>query len=384
MSTRLVLYFSLVANGVLLLIWLVLPKPQPMSQAEGTSDQPRAKKPLAIATKPERNGRPALVIPTFHWSQVASDDPAQLVANLRSIQCPDATIREVLMVLAFERFLPEIQSIAAEIKPNFYEVLGSSGGNLSELAKPQQEKLEKLDERARAFLQDCPKSDGSSSEAHLSQRASALNDVLPPEEAIRVVELEEYYSRMMNEANSLPNAERENRRAALKVEHREALRQFLAPDQVEELDYRNQGNLKQERPYFEATADEWKTIKEIQVRAKATNGAPETVQQEVAKFLGPERGEEFQQQSTSSYAELLELTIEAGLPKDVAKQAHEVRLAAEKARKEMAFDLVPGEYRIKWQEAWRQDTMSRLESLLGAEPYAAYMRSHHHWLKVQE
>lgn len=384
MSTRLFLSLSLVANVVLLGVWLMLPKNRTMTESESPFSEATPKPPVATAGKRQSAGpsRPAEI--TFHWSQVASEDPAQLVANLKSIQCPGGTIEDILIVLAYEKFGPEVLAIAEEVQPGFYELLASSGGDLSELAKPQQEKLKELEERVEKFLKHKPDSDGQDSETHLTRRAAEFADLLPPEDASRFAGLEDYYRHMRDQANSLPDSERETRHAALKAERLEALQQFLTAEQIAEIEFRTSSNLKAEHPYFEATSAEWDTIKQIQLSARQTNAPTETIQKEVARLLGPQRAEEFQQQSTSSYTELLELTMEAGLPRETARQAHEVRLNAEKARQEMPFHRVPGEYRIKWQEAWRQETMSRLQSLLGPEPYAAYMRSHQDWLKVQE
>jgi hypothetical protein len=384
MSTRLFLILSLVANVVLLGVWLMPPKHQEIPKSGAPFSEEAPKPPVKSASKPQPKSPSHPTEITFHWSQVASEDPVQLVANLRSIQCPGATIQDILIVMAYEKFGPEFHAIAEEVQPAFYELLASSGGDLSELAKPQQEKLEKLGERVDEFLKSKPSSEGSDSEPQLIRRAAELADLLSPEDASRVAELEGYYERMMNQAGSLPEAERGPRRAALKAERLEAMERFLDSKQIAEIEFRGLSNLKNERPYFEATSAEWDTIKQIQLNAEQTNAPQNLVRQEVAKLLGPQRAEEFQQQATTSYTEFLELTMEAGLPQEIAKQAHEVRRTAEKARQEMPFYRVPSEYRIKWQEAWRQETMNRLQSLLGAEPYAAYMRSHQDWLKVQE
>jgi hypothetical protein len=384
MSTRLFLGLSLVANVVLLGVWLMVPNRQVIAESAAPFSE-QAPKPLVNpAGKPQSKSpsRPSEI--KFHWSQVASDDPAQLVANLRSIQCPDGTIQDIFIMLAFEKFAPEVHAIAEEAQPSFYELLASSGGDLSELAKPEQEKLKELEERVEKYLKHKPNSDVPDSETHLTRRAAEFADLLPPEEASRFAGLEDYYRRMRDQASSLPEAEREPRRAALKAEQQEALEQFLTAEQIAEIEFRTSGNFKDERPYFEATPAEWNSIKQIQLSAKQTNAPSETVRKEIERFLGPQRAEEFQQQSTSSYTEFLELTMEAGLPRETARLAHDVRVAAEKARQEMPFHRVPSEYRIKLQEAWRQDTMNRLQNLLGAEPYAAYMRSHQDWLKVQE
>lgn len=384
MSTRSFLSLSLVANVVLLGVWLMLPKNRTMTESESPFSEATPKPPVATASEPQSEGpsRPAEI--TFHWSQVASEDPAKVVANLRLIQCPGGTIEDILIVLAYEKFGPEVHAIAEEVLPAFYELLASSGGDLSELAKPQQEKLNELEGRVEKFLKHKPNSDGPDSETHLTRRAAEFADLLSPEDASRFAGLEDYYRRMKDQASSLPEAEREPRRAALNAERLEALERFLTAEQIAEIEFRASSNLKDEHPYFEATSAEWDTIKQIQLSARKTNAPSELIQKEVAKLLDPQRAEEFQQQSTSSYTEFLELTMEAGLPRETARQAHEVRLTAEKARQEVPFHRVPGEYRIKWQEAWRQETMSRLQSLLGPEPYAAYMRSHEGWLKVQE
>lgn len=384
MTTRLFLSLSLVVNVVLLGAWLMLPKHQAGVDPETPlpNDAPRLSVTADINRQPKPSSHPAKL--EFHWSQVASDDPAQLEANLRSIQCPGLAIRHILIVLACDKFGPEVGAIADEVRPAFYETLASTGGNLSMFAKPQEEKLEKLEERFREFIREKPNSDGPDSEGHFTRRASKFGDILSAEEANRFNDLEGYYELMRNQAGSLPEAERELRFAALKTERMEAMQLFFNPEQIAEIEFRSSPNLKSVRPFFEATSAEWDTIKQIQLSARQTNAPQEIVQQEVVRFLGPERGEEFQRQSTPSYSEFLELTMEAGLPSETARQAHEVRLAAEKARQEMALSRAPSEYRNKWLEAWRQETMSRLQRLLGAEPYAAYMFFHHEWLKVQE
>ncbi len=383
------LHLSLLGNGVLLAAWLlsngVQPPPPAPLPAPATAASP-ALPPAKPSGERLRSPAPNHAVPQFHWSEVAADDPRQLVANLRAVQCPPATIHLILAVAARERFLPDLLRVANEIYPVFYQVLADSKGSLSELAKTQQKELEKIDDQIRTFLEAAPAHSDNDflRDLELTRQAAALTDLLAPEDARRVADLETYHSARHGEAQNLPPAERQTRLDGLAAERLEALRQFLTPGQLAELDLRRKSHhFKAERPFFEATTEEWEQILQLQQQAKATNAAQFAIDNAVARYLGPERGAEFTRQASPFYREFLELTHEAGLPVQSARQALAIREAAEKERQAFVEKPMPDSYRTQLQQVWRDQTIQQFRTLLGTDNVDAYLAEHGSWLRVQ-
>ena len=97
MSIQRLLVISLVANLVCLggLVWSLTKVQSPPTQALQTASPPgtatKSRRPEARVT--ERVVREA---EPFHWSQIESDDYQTYVENLRSIGCPEETIRDLV------------------------------------------------------------------------------------------------------------------------------------------------------------------------------------------------------------------------------------------------------------------------------------------------
>ena len=81
----------MLANLVLALLWLKAPPPSPgvdqpaLAEAEGVAPPTTVKTNLVVRRI------------NFTWSQIETNDYRAYIANLRSIGCPDATIRDIIV-----------------------------------------------------------------------------------------------------------------------------------------------------------------------------------------------------------------------------------------------------------------------------------------------
>ena len=88
---RAALIGSVLANLVLALLWLKAPPPSPgvdqpaLAEAEGVAPPTTVKTNLVVRRI------------NFTWSQIETNDYRAYIANLRSIGCPDATIRDIIV-----------------------------------------------------------------------------------------------------------------------------------------------------------------------------------------------------------------------------------------------------------------------------------------------
>src|SRR5437867_3702515 len=96
-------------------VWWTQKKSPPVFSAppEGTGPQPIIHK----ETAPSAAQAEELKIerPPFHWSQVESRDYRQYIANLRSIGCPEQTIRDIILADVNKLFEPREAPFKAQL-----------------------------------------------------------------------------------------------------------------------------------------------------------------------------------------------------------------------------------------------------------------------------
>jgi LysM repeat protein len=299
----------------------------------------------------------------FSWQEVESPDYPTYVANLRSIGCPEQTIRDIIIAdvnalyarkLATELTTPEQQWWRSEPDTNVLQVA--------------QEKERELDDQRRTLLArllgpnwetgdmvSLPRPsrpgvvlDGPVLGSLPSETKQALQEISLRSEA----HLQSYLEEQRQAGKNPDPAEL----ARLRKQTRDDLARVLAPAQLEEFllrysqyagELRSQfGQLK----YFNATPDEFRAIfrntddldYRIQLLADSTDPNAATMRQQleaqrenaIKTALGRARYEEYQLLHDPLYRDAVATADEAGTP-EAARGLYQINLAAASTQEEI-------------------------------------------------
>ncbi len=80
--------------------------------------------------------------PSFHWSQIESDNYETYIRNLRSIGCPQSTLRDIIAADLNELFSARVKTLVDSVQGQFWDLLA----NKEEFEKMISEKHQALQE----------------------------------------------------------------------------------------------------------------------------------------------------------------------------------------------------------------------------------------------
>lgn len=259
MRLRVLLALSLLLNAALAFFYFNASKEVASAPDEA---------PVVVATT-NRVGKTNVVVRRqfFHWSQIESDDYAVFIENLRSIGCPEVTIRDIIVADVNEMFA---RRRATEV------VTGESEWWRSEpsmdTTQAAMEKGAALEAERVALLTKLLGPNWDVSISQPNERGTVSLDgpvlgVMPADTKLRVQQLTldarrraaEYVEAQRAAGKEIDPVEL----AKFRRDHRAELSRILTPEQMEEYLLRhsaNAENLRSALKGFEATPDEFRSI----------------------------------------------------------------------------------------------------------------------------
>ena len=274
MSIQRLLVISLVANLVCLggLIWSLTKVQSPPPQSLQAASTPGAvtKSRRLDARVTERVVREA---EPFHWSQIESDDYQTYVENLRSIGCPEETIRDLVkqdLDKFYEQRKAEVLNSAPPRKDYWKTghpttLSQPSAGTRSQLAQLDQEKNGVLNELFGAKGVAAINRPSAYSRAQSKAKSGYTMDFIPEETKAELNSVEqEFGSKLLKTmAAGTSDAEDRNEILRLREEREDRIASMLTPDQKLEYDLRKSptaANLRLQLDGFEPNEDEFRDI----------------------------------------------------------------------------------------------------------------------------
>jgi hypothetical protein len=374
---------------------------------------PMKRPPLAVQTPspsglvPETNAEPlspqAVPIPaglSLQWSQIANADLKIYRDNLNALDCPDATVCEIIRAEINHRFAPRRAAIVAAFQPQAWSFLVRGELALNRMI-PQTEwgqSLMALGEERRKLIADVLGGDHSDAEDEQRSRHENLLrqfSWLPAEKRDRLIALEEQYQRdMMNWTGSLVNGnpapEDKDRPQKLLQALEQAKQQLLTPEELAELQLRESGEAgwAANLSGFEPTEDEWRAVTQLRLkyagdqRTALQNELQTNFNRAVATALDPDRYAQYQLANNAEYQAVRDVTQRYGLPDDIAAQAYQAQkdamAAAEQVRNSQ--DLSP-DARQAALTAIQQETERNLAQIFGPNVLPTYKEYRGDWIK---
>jgi len=371
MRWRLLAYVSLGVNLVLAIVWLVVAgKSSKNRSTEGTAGDASSRGSTNVVVRRQ----------FFSWQEVESSDYPTFIANLRSINCPEQTIRDIIIADVNALYARKRATELVTSEQQWWRIEPDTNVVQAAAAKARL-----LDDERRSLLARLLGPNWEAGDMTSLPRPSqpgvvldgAILGVLPAEtkQAVQEVNLRsqerlESYIASQRVDGKDPDAVEI---AKLRQQTRTDLQRILTPPQLEEYLLRysqNASNLRADfgqLRFFNPTQDEFRNIfratdtldQQIQLLADSTDPnslaqrkALENQRENAIKVaLGSKRYEEYRLLQDPIYRDAVAMAQAAGTP-DAARAIYAVNLtaASEQQRIQADPDLTPEQKAVKLKE----------------------------------
>lgn len=322
------------------------------------------------------------------WRNVESADYREYIANLRSIGCPEETVRDIIIADVNKLYASRIAALYPSPKEmKFWRVDDRLAKREQKERDHQRQELEK---EKRELIQELLGVDYEVAMAEWSGRPdddAFRYGFLSPEKQEQAKALHDKYRELERGLFTNGGMTPENRAkfTALRAESEAEMAKLLGPEDFEQYQLRNSytaRNMRENLTGFQPTEDEFREIfqlkKTFDDQFGFTRGGSDEAVREQRKLaqqqldeqlratLGEERFNEYQLAQDPLYRESYDSMQRYDLPKQAADVIYQVRVAAEQERDRIRNDpnLDPNA-RTAALAALAQDTQAALQPTLG-------------------
>ena len=408
MNAKPVLVLSLVGNLALATALWVTFKAKPVAPDDGGTPSAPAlpKNPAAaLQTNPEAapNTAPASAGQHFDWRLVESEDYKKYIANLRSIGCPEETIRDIIVADVNKLYESRRKELAGPKKRFEYWKPGAMMGAAFDPERTEKERA--LNKEKRALITELLGSapdDKPDILAGAAGQLEAMFDFLPAEKRSKVFELMQDMQTKMQKAMKGGVMDPEDIRKAMK-ESETALAAVLTPEEL--LDYNlrfsmTANMMRMQLAGFEPTEPEFL---ELFKKRKAYDdeygmagmgsaslkgaerdkqkAAEKELEEQIKQQFGETRYLEYKRSQDYAFQAIYRVTERENLGTDAAIRIYDMKkVAEEQANRLRADKSLDADARKAALQGIRAETEKAVRGVLGEKGFASY-ENQAYWFK---
>jgi hypothetical protein len=394
---RTIVVASLGLNAVLLgaLAFVSVRQPAP-STTPVEATPPESVQILPKRERPAQKSTAIANLASFHWSQLESSEFREYMANLRSIGCPEETIRDLIIAEVDKMFSPRFAALAAQTQKFEHWRRRSKGSEnlVTQLRALQEERKGVL--RELLGIDDDPYAKWANADLARLQEEGKYS-FLPAEKEAQVRAIMEKYQQQI-EANrstrgQLVSNSDESKR--LREQRQAELAQVLSPDELKELSLRDSNAADSVRSRFgdmDVTEDEYRKLYDLRKTYEDTVGAvadfsdPDKMRQRsdarreldaaYKNVFGEERWNDLQKQQDPTWRGLTQIAQQNNLSQSVIDQAYQFqRQTGEQIMSLMDDRSMTREQREGMVQQLTGDHDQRLKGLLGEQAFQQYKQN---------
>lgn len=389
------LIFSLTLNALLLglVLWLALAGPRSATRNEASRclTEHSLMEEHQPARPPATEPPPGVVEVNepFHWAQIESADYRVYLANLRALGCPEATVRDILIADVNDLFAVRVKALVDEVTGRFWQLIIRQD-DFTKMVDEKETQLRALrHERDEIFTalfgSSNPRAEEDERTSAAAQREhwERLADFLPVEKRAQFAaakeELERAWRDYLRTPGQQTGAQQQAKRKELVAAHEQALREWLTPDELDELRLRQSpaASLPHQLVGLDLSEELVQAVAKIQFTPSAQ---PADVQ--IRELLGPDGYAAFQRATDSRYKPLFLVSQRLELPDATAAQAYAIRRQAEDAASRLRDNqALSAEERQARLQAISAETKQSLATALGSKGFAAYEKTDRGWMQ---
>lgn len=401
MNAKPILAASLVLNAALVTALVLRPGHAPENQTAGPTTAVTNTSRIAAPSK--SNGERAttnVVIRTFNWESVESADYRQYIANLRSVGCPDRTIRDIILADVTELYDQKKKLVRASgkkfeyWKPGMAALIG--GGDDETRAK-----LKAIDDERDKVLRDL-----GIEPDHKSQTAQVFNQLdnvfgfLPDEKRNAVLKIMTDMQTKM--AKTMENGTPDTAEIAkVQKEMEKSIKALLTPEEALDYDLRlstTANMMRMQSAGFEPDEKEFLAVfklrksfddefsmlvptgdlsKDEQEKRKE---AEKKLKEEIKTTLGDQRFAEYERAQDYNFQQMLNAAKKAELGVAEAAQVYDMKKIAEQKAAELRKKKdISAADRTAALQAIRAETERSMQQTLGERGWTNYNRQANTW-----
>lgn len=409
MNSKPVLLLSLLLNLVLAgaLAWTIRSKPSAAPAAAASpaaaNTAPKSASAAEVKSQLVTNVTRLTTDQKFDWRMVESEDYRKYIANLRSIGCPEETIRDIIVADVNKLFESRRKELAGPKKKfEFWK----PGGLMGTMLDPERmEKERALNQEKRALLVELlgtVPDDKPDLLAGATGQIEAMFDFLPPEKRNKVFEMMQDMQTKIQKAMKSGLPDPEDIRKAMK-ESEAALAGILSPEEL--LDYNlrfsmTANMIRMQLASFEPTEQEFLDVFKLKkayddeyglgglgaimlkgAEKEKQEAANKALEDQVKSLLGDTRYAEYKRSQDLNFQAIYRITEKENLGKDAAIKVYDMKKVAEDQARALRTDQALSEEARKAALAGiRAETEKSMRGVLGEKGYNAY-EGQAWWLK---
>ena len=327
------------ALNVALVAWLAL---RPSRQA-GVHES--AATPPVVTPAPAARAAPAVTSASpaartnFHWRQVESADYLAYMAGLRSIGCPEETIRDIIVADVNKLYAPRYAALAGSAPElTWWGRFDKRKPMRTEIAA----QLRALNDEKKSLLQRLLGTEALAAATFVEADAAAVREqnvfaFLPEAKQAAVRDLVGRYQALHEwsaaQWKGLPSDDIDAKERELRDARRRELAGLLTPEEMREFELRDSvtaGALRQQYGRGDLTEAEFRKLYELRRDFEAQH--PEAKREDWKRFdadsagaIGPERFADIQRQNNSMWRAMQNIAGERGLSADSMQSAYAIQ-----------------------------------------------------------
>lgn len=403
MKPGLLLALSLAANLVLAALLL---RPAKVTQPSSSSPPETALAPAPATASLHTEETPVQVVTNtlvrkITWEQVESPDYRQYIQNLRSIGCPDETIRDIILADVNKLYDSKRKQIrGASRKFEYWKAGNPMAAIMGDSETVKQRRV--LEEEKLKVLKDLGIQPDAMNQLMAAAGGNALDamfDFLPESKRIEVTKVMTEQQTKMAESmkDGTPDTE-----AIMKMqqETEDALRASLTPEEFQDYQLRfsmTANMLRQQITGFDPSEEEFLKVfkikeefdrqyspfgagNETEAEQQKRSEAQTQLNNQIRESLGTERYADYERAQDYSYQQLYQIARKAELPPTVANEVYGMKRTAENQANRIRSDVsLSEEQQSAALAAVRAETERSMQQSLGDKGWEQYNRPNTTW-----
>ncbi len=352
--------------------------------------------------------------PKFHWTEVESADYKQYISRLRGVQCPEETIRDIIVADINKLYAPR----EAPFKLMVEAPEDSSGDWHADRPRRQanferRKQLHVIQREKNALLKellgiDLPLEPLRGRDSRSYEMFEAAFKALPAHKRDAVREIQENYWQMSDalkdkyDHKRTPEYLEEYRR--INTDRKAKLEQVLTPDELEDYDMRHSNvaqNLQSSLEGFNPTEEEFKAIYRVRKAIEEPYGGligiatpvdaegnpiaavqessadrRQRMNEQIKEALGPERSRQYELSQDSTYRTLARLGQRYEVSPEAVMQGYDLQQSFRTQQQELMNNRsLSNEERNAAMKQLRESNFKQFSDLVGERAAKAYQRS---------
>ncbi len=401
-------------TGVLAYVANRKPAPGNLHQASGVVSSPA---PRIQFVREKKSGEPSPAAEKFTWQRVESADYKTYIANLRAIDCPEETIREIIVTDVNKLFAPREAPFRSELTAPFpWEGSGNiSYSSLTEAERraefEKKKQLREVQLEKRTLLKELlnietPLETLRGVHTRDYELFEAAFNSVRADKREMVRQIQENYWQVSDatsdQFNGLRSPEYLEEYKRNNAERRRQLAQVLTPQELEEYELRASSTatrLAAQLSQFNPFPEEFRQIARIRkaidepfggaLTVRSTEQSPEANAQrqkesneQIRGILGEERFAEYERSQDYNFTRLATLGERYNIPKESVLKAYEIQKTAnERFQKVNADGALSNDQRQEAYRAVQSEIAAGLTEALGEKAFKAFSRRNGYGLR---